>query len=422
VRHLGFFAVTSASLISHPAAAEVTRCAGADADLQYHASDLAEINGDTGWVPSGSAAQVRITGRIAGETTVAMGEHPTVCWPSAMDLSVPGRTGAGLLDFAYGAELHLFAQVHTSILGKAIDWQGEIPVPLLPADLLLANTTTFDPSVGAVAAASDTTSPITVLSTDLIGNYIGITGISGGLHLDVTGAMTTSYVTTSMTTGAGTLANAGDHLAVATPSTGFAAALDVPLSAAGRVTYAPSLIFTIAFDVKILGIRVVNWQLLSVPMGLPSIDRYVTLAGADAHISLPKANPLVGSKIDFAMAATQRLDVHNAGEAPLMLEATGLPSGVSMAPVTVAPGAAGMLEVVATDAALAGGTGQFVLTTNDPGQPTIVITLGRDIGGTGTDTGDEAAHAGCDAGAGAAGLLVALAALGLRRARPRRAR
>jgi hypothetical protein len=419
VRPLGFLAITSASLISHSAAAEVTRCAGADADLQYHASDLAELNGDTGWVPSGSAAQVRITGRIAGETTVAMGVHPTACWPSAMDLSVPGRTDAGMLDFAYGAELHLFAQIHTSILGKAIDWQGEIPVPLLPADLMLANTTTFDPSVGAVAAARDTTSPITVLTTNLIGNYIGITGISGGLHLDVTGAMTTSYVTTSMTTGAGTLANAGDHLAVPTPSAGFGAALDTPLSAAGRVTYAPSLIFTIAFDVKILGIRVVNWQLFSIPMALPSIDRDVTLAGADAHISLPKADPLAGSKIDFALAATQQLAVHNAGEAPLMLEATGLPAGVSisMARVTVAPGATKMLEVVATDDALAGVTGQFVLTTNDPGQPTVMITLGRDIGGTGMDTGDEAAHAGCDAGAGGAGLLIALATLRLRRRR-----
>ncbi len=419
MRHLGLLALTSASLISHPAAADVTRCAGADADLHYHATDFAEMNGDTGWVPSGSPAQVRVTGRIIGETTVAMGMHPTVCWPSEMNLSVPGRTGAGLLDFAYGAELHLYAQIHTSVLGNAIDWEGEIPVPIpaIPTDLMLAGTTTFDPSATATPAASDTTGAVTVLSTNLIGNLIGITGISGGLHLEVTGGLTTSYRTTSLMTGAGEMS--ADPLSVPAPGAGYGAAIEMPLSATGRITYAPSLTFTIAFDVKILGIRVVNWKLFSVPMGLPSIDRDVMLPSDGAHIGLPKASSLAGARIDFSAGAIQRLAVHNAGEAPLMLEASQLPEGVAMTPVTIAPGADGTINVIASDTAVTNGTSQLMLTTNDPGQATVLVTLGRDIGGTGTDDGDGVEHAGCNTGAGGAGLIVALAALGLRRRRRR---
>ena len=122
-----------------------------------------------------------------------------------MTAHVAGRAQAGMLDFAYGAELHLFAQVHTSVLGHQFDWSGEVP---LPTDYLVGHTTTFDPTLlpGAAvdhASGSDTTSPITLLSTDLIGDYIGIPGISGGLHLDAVGALTTSYRTTQVGLGDG---------------------------------------------------------------------------------------------------------------------------------------------------------------------------------------------------------------------------
>ena len=98
-----------------------------------------------------------------------------------------------------------------------------------------------------------------------------------------------------------------------------------------------------------------------------------------------------------------------------MFEATTLPAGVTMAPVTIEPGADGSLEVIASDAALSSPS-QLVLATNDPGQATVTVVLGRDIGGTHTD-GDEDAHGGCNAGGGGAGLVLAFAALGLRRRR-----
>src|SRR5262245_39762487 len=155
---------------SQRAAADVTRCSGANADLMYQGTLLAPISGDTGWLPSGSKAQLRLTGRVAGQPTVAMGLSPTACWDGGLMLTAPGRVGTGLLDFAYGAELHLFGQIHASVLGIHYDWMGEIPIPILPTDLMLANTQAFDPSLlpGSPVdhvSGSDTTSPITVLST-----------------------------------------------------------------------------------------------------------------------------------------------------------------------------------------------------------------------------------------------------------------
>jgi MYXO-CTERM domain-containing protein len=402
------------------AAADVTRCAGADADVRYNDTAFAEMDGDTGWVPSGSPAQVRITGKIAGETTVAMGLHPTACWPQGLTISAPGRAGTGVLDFAYGAELHVFAQIHTSVLGHSINWSGEIPVPILPTDLMLANTQAFDPALlpGSGAdhvSGSDTTSTIKVLSTDVIGDYIGIPGISGGLHLDVTGAMTTTYRTTAIVAADGSIATDGASTTLAAPIAGFGPALDLPVAAQGTVSYAPALIFTIAFDVKILGIRVANWSLASVTMNPPSIDTPITLAGNGAHIPLPKANALAGSRLDFSAAPSQALAITNTGEGTVMIEATTLPAGVTVQPLSVPPGQAGSLAVALADGV---DSAELVLATNDPSQPTVSVQLGRDIGGTGTGTGtDDVGHSGCNTGGGGGLLLVGLVVVGVRRRR-----
>lgn len=417
---IGIALALATATSSRLADADVTRCSGTDADLQYQATPLAPISGDTGWLPSSSAAQVRLTGRIAGQTTVAMGLHPIACWDSVMQLAAPGRAGTGLLDFAYGGELHLFGQIHASVLGQHFDWTGEIPVPILPTDLMLANTQTFDPALlpGSEVdhvSGSDTTSPITVLSTNVIGQFIDIPGISGGLHVDVVGQMTTSYSTTKLVAG-GDIASAGAQAALAVPADGFAAALDVPVSADGIVDYAPSLIFNLGFNVKILGISVANWTLASVTMPLPHLDDSITLAGSSAHIALPKASQLAGAQIDFASGSAQTLAIHSIGEAPLMIEATTVPPGITVTPLTVAASTDGALAITAdasfTDSA------DVVLATNDPGQPSITVRVGNDIGGTMTGGDDQGVqHGGCNAigSAGIAGILLAL--IGLRRRR-----
>jgi hypothetical protein len=327
-----------------------------------------------------------------------------------------------MLDFAYGAELHLFAQVHTSVLGHQFDWSGEIP---LPTDYLVGHTTTFDPTLlpGAAvdhASGSDTTSPITLLSTDLIGDYIGIPGISGGLHLDAVGDLTTSYRTTQVGLGGAMIGSVDGAAAITTPANGFGAALDLPAAANGVVTYNPALTFNAGFNIKILGITVTNFTLYSMTVPLPHVDDPIVLGGEPAHIPLPKAPVLAGAHADFATGTSQTLAIHNTGEAPLMIEGTSSTVGVTAALVTIAPGADGAVTLVApADVA----DGEIVLATNDPAQPSVTVSVGRDIGGTGMpDDGDDDAvgHSGCNAGGRQGGLIV-IAALGLVLRRRRRA-
>ena len=147
--------------VPHLAHADVTRCSHADADLSYLASDLGDHTGDTGWFPSDTAAQLRITGQLVGQTSVAMGLSPTACWDKGMTLTAPARMQTGNLDAEYGADVHVYGQIHTSVLGHQIDWDGELPVPF--TDFLLADQTGFDGAMlpgSAGASASDTTSRI----------------------------------------------------------------------------------------------------------------------------------------------------------------------------------------------------------------------------------------------------------------------
>src|SRR5262249_42723352 len=127
-------AVLFTAIGARVAHADVTRCASGDVDLRYHDQLFDKMTGDTGWFPQGYDAQLRLVGRIAGETTVAMGVRPTACWTGGMMATVPGRPGTGSLDFAYGAELHLYGQIHTTVLGYHFDWNGEFP---LRTDFLL---------------------------------------------------------------------------------------------------------------------------------------------------------------------------------------------------------------------------------------------------------------------------------------------
>ncbi|HET9992618.1 MAG TPA: hypothetical protein VFQ65_28990, partial [Kofleriaceae bacterium] len=189
---------------------------------------------------------------------------------------------------------------------------------------------------------------------------------------------------------------------------------DLPAAASGVVTYNPALTFDVGFNVKILGISVANFTLYSMTVPLPQVDDPIVLGGDQAHIPLPKAPPLAGAHVDFASGATQTLAIHNAGEAPLMIE--GSSAGVSAPLVTIAPGQDGTLGLTATAAF---SDGDLVLATNDPNQPSVTITVGRDIGGTGLPGDDDAVeHSGCNAG-GQQGGALALALLAILRRRRR---
>lgn len=396
------------------ATADVDRCANGDTDLAYTGTDFVEISGDTGWFPQGSVAQLRLGAKVAGHTIVAAGASARACWDTEMRAGFLGRGGTGYLDVAYGAEVTLKARIHTRVLGRDINWEGNIPLPY--SDLLLAGETAFDPAFGHRVQVSDVTSSIPLLSTDIIGDLISITGISGGLHLRATPAMTTSFTLTKAKLAGDTVDSVEDAITLDGP---FGAGKDVAMQAEGLVRYAPSLAFGVSFDVKIFGISVVDWTIATVTMPLPATERTVKLTGDDARIPLPVLDGIGdGARMDFASGTVQELRVENPGEGTLSLE----PKAAGRALISrldIPPGGEGLLQVfVAAPAAFDAGPFTVVLATNDPDRGDVALQLGREVGGTdpGTPPSDGTAG-GCAAGGGTPGILVLLGflALGKRR-------
>lgn len=402
------------------ASAEVSRCATSDTTVRYRDALFDEMSGDTGWFPAGSPAQLRLAGRLAGMTTVEMGLSPTACWDGAMRVTTPGRARSGMLDVAYGAQLQLFAQVHTSVLGYAIDWEGEIP---LPTDFLLASTVAFEPALlpgspVTQVTATDSTSPISLLRTDVIGALIDITGISGGLYIDAVGTLATTYRTEAITVDKSAITGVAFPAEVARPGSGFGPELPLAVGARGTLHYAPAIKFNAGVDIRILGVRVASWQLFAVTMPLPGLDQAITLDGPGARVPLPEAPALDGARVDFASGTTQSLPIRNTGTAPLQIEALELPAGVSAPAIAIGPGETGALALTIPDGVELDGTARFA--TNDPDQPQVGIQLGRDIGGTGTGDEDSGEASGCSAGGSPGGALVVLSAVGLALVRRRR--
>jgi len=425
-RRASLVAAAALALSAGRAAAAPDRCASVDADLSTGGTDLIELAGDTGWFPSGYAAQLRLTGQIAAHTWVDLGLSPTACWDAGMVAHLPARPATGVLDVAYGAQLQLFGHVDTTVLGYHVFWEGQIPIPYIPEDLLIGGSTTFDPSLGAPpATVYDTTDPVPLIRTDVLGSIIAITGISGNLHVDVTGAMETSYRTTALVTPDGEITTPNGSIGLDRPAAGWGATADLAVSARGQVHYDPSLIFSVGVDLRIFGIRVVDYTLLSVPMGLPAFDRELTLTGDPTRIPLPELAALGdGARVDFADAEVQELEVANRGAGPLAIEVASAPPGISAAAVTIAPGATTVLRITASPGALAAGvTAPLVLATNDPDHPTLSIDVGIDVGGNdpGEDDHGGQVSAGCSAGGGGGGAL-ALVVVGLALATRRRSR
>jgi len=406
------------------AAADVNRCATADTDLAWTGTDFAEISGDTGWFPSGYVAQLRLTGRVVGQTVVETGVRAQACWGQKMEATLAGRPGAGYLYSAYGAEVGLKGRIHTTVFGQAIDWEGNIPLPYIPMDLLLEGQATFDPAIDAtkVSQVSDVTAAITLLSTDVLGDYMPIVGISGGLRISVSASMATSFRTKKATVAGGTIDSPADKVELRSEGPrGFGGGFEVPIQSEGLVRYEPALKFNAGLHVTILGFRVVDWTLFSIPMGLPALERTIKLTGETARLALPVLEGIgEGARMDFANGTVQELPVRNLGEATLSLEPKTVPGGALVSRLDIPPGGQDVLQVfVADDATFAKGTVDVTLATNDPDRGEIKIQLGKQVGGTdpGVPPDEGGESGGCSAGgsSGLAGLLVGLLAIRRRR-------
>jgi hypothetical protein len=403
---LGLFVLIASST---PALADVTRCSGATANVAFDAGDLgalSNLSGDTGWFPDDSPVQIRLAGQVDGSTHVGMQLQPVACWApdGTMTLTVQPARGTGSLTSQYGTAVQLYARIHTTVLWETVDWEGQIPVPYI-GDLLLAGQTAFDPialpdSPTTYAQVSDATNPITVLSSNELSAIIDVTGISGGLALEVEGQMSTTYWTNDVSVVGSQLTSASGTAPVAGP---FGAQLPTRLAVDGTVEYSPALDFILAFQVRILGISVVNLQLANIVLPLPSFDRDVQLTTeGDVAVPLPQLGN-VPATLGFGSAASATLHLSNSGAAPLMVEQV---AGPAFAPLTIAPGAAADVVVPASTAP------DLVLATNDPTNPQLTIALSASSSGQidqpPADGAGDDSHAGCSAGGSSTPVMVLL--------------
>jgi MYXO-CTERM domain-containing protein len=402
------------------ASAEVNRCATADTDIAFNGNDFVNWSADTGWFPGGSPAQLKLTARVAGKTEVSSGYTATGCWGEKMEAKLAPKAGSGNFEVAYGAELALYGRIHVNVLFKDFDWEGRIDIPYIPDDLLIADTTTFTPRLAATTAATvtDSTQPVNVISTNLLSEIISLGGISGGIYVSVKGSMSSTFKAAETTVLAQKIATSMDIATIEQPDTGFHSTLAVPIDVKGVVRYAPKLTFAAGFNVKILGVQVVNWDVASITMALPALERTVAMAGPPASLELPEVDGLAeGARMDFSNGTTQVIHIKNTGGAELQLEPTDVPAGVTASPLTLAAGAEGDVSVTASESAVAGGV-TLTMATNDPDHPSLVIALdttGGTDGGDGKSDDDEgipSGGCGCQSGRADGTLLLAFA-LGL---------
>ena len=397
----------------------------ADTELAYNGNDLINWKGDTGWFPGGFVAQLRLTVEIAAHTNVAAGYRATAYWDDEMQGNLAPVEGSGYLDVAYGAELKLLGRIHTTVLGYEINWEGQIPIPWIPEDLLISGAGSFDPRLDTFGVyVEDSTDPITILSTDAIAQFISLGGISGGLYVSMQAGMRSTYRAKKVTFAGSVVDAVDDRVLFEQPTGGFHSNLSLPTQVEGTVKYAPTLTFAAGFDLKIFGIRVVDWTIGSVPVSLPALERAVKLTGAAPVVLLPELDGIGdGARMDFESATTQFLHIKNTGEGPLQLIPLSAPAGIQVVPVTLQGKDEVDLRITVSEGALAAGSTNLQFSTNDPDRPLVQIQLGMAVGGTDPGTPPEIAPSestGCSAGGTGQGFGILLVGLALVRRRRRR--
>jgi hypothetical protein len=390
-------------------------CASTDVDFRWEHRAFQDLGFDTGFVPQNSPVQARFGVRIAGRTQVELGGRAETSWPEALDVAVPGRPQSGALSMAYGAEIIARLKVDTHILGRHIQWEGDLPFINLPSDLMLEKTTRFDPFAfeGAAVSASDSTERIRAFSYDVLGAIIPIPGLEGSLSLDVQGELEATYKTTRVAVGeSGQITEHDGHVTLgAEDDAGFGAARDYNVLPEGRIAYRGGFRLFPVLTVEIFGITLIERDLGELPIHFDIASTEVKFKPATVHVPLPDVH-VAPASLSAAPGTRATLTFNNTGEAPLHVRAIAWPTELVGSPptFTVDTGATHTLTVnVAAGAQGAGATIQFA--TNDPDQPTLTVPFailgaGTGTGGTtttGTGTGTGSTGTGTGTGNGTNG-------------------
>ncbi|NOY91097.1 MAG: hypothetical protein GXP55_07775, partial [Deltaproteobacteria bacterium] len=302
-------------------------CQTQEMDWNYRDALFDDVDFDTGWVPASSPLQLRFMFSLGGSTEITMGGTSVTSWPPPLAESVPGRAGTGAFSVNYGYEVHVLMRFDVTVAGIRYAWMSEIPVPFLPADFRVADEALFDPYILPPTTprpieVNDTTERVQILDVGL-GSIIGITGVTGGLAVDMQAALDGFWQTDKLVVSDARpiLEELGSTvMGPGGSAVGFGGFKDVLVHPEGSLRYRGSLNFYPNLYLRVIGVDF-RFDLAEIPVQLVDLESNVIFDDATSHVPLPDIE-VTPQEIAFGeVTAGERLErlvrVRNSGEAPL---------------------------------------------------------------------------------------------------------
>lgn len=391
-------------------------CFAEDADWLWRDELFDTIDFDSGWVPSGSPLQLRLTFHLAGTTEIEMGGTPTVSWPPPLELVVPGRNGTGRFLIDYGLEIRAFFRFDVEVAGIRYTFEDEIDIPFIPADLRFFDEMMFDPFLlppSAGVMLDDRTDPFELASLDL-GSFVGIPGVGGGLRLDAEGELRASYRSTEIVVrdaASGTvppiLMELGTTEIPPDSAAGYGGSRDLYIHPEGVLGYEGAIVFSSTVFLDVLGVDF-DFPIAEIPIDIIELMNDVIFDEVLVHVPLPDI-AVSPAEIDFgAVLAGESLSmplrIENLGEAELEVDFRPVTSFTpAVRSVDLAPSAFTNVQIVFSPAMEGPIDELLVLETNDPDAPLVMVRLlGEGVLPARMDAGPDAFMP--DAGPGDAGV------------------
>ncbi|MCB9633390.1 MAG: choice-of-anchor D domain-containing protein [Sandaracinus sp.] len=359
------------------------------------------IDLDSGWVPGGSALQVRFAVRLAGETEVALAGDLVSTWPESITATAEGAPEGGRLTIDYGLEL--VARIRFDLEG--IRWEGDIPIPGgIPRDLRTAAETLFDPWVlpGAdprPVTAYDETENIRVLNVGL-GSIIPIPGVDGGFEVGMSASLRGSYASNRLviTPGEDVIEMEMGSLRWLAPAEGWGPGFDTSMRPEGTIRWEAGVVLRPALYVEVLGSRF-DLPIAEIPITVLDLMNDTAFETANARVPLPDLRVEPGTRVAFGSVdvgeeSRANLTLHNDGEAPLELtiRAPSAPFSVEGGTFSMPPRSRLSLPVRFQPTDDGARSAMVVLFSNDPdGCTTPILLDGVGVGVEEPDAGSDAA-------------------------------
>lgn len=275
-------------------------CDTQDVDYHYRAALFDTIDLDSGWVPSSGPLQLRFAFYLGGFTEIDMGGTLVTSWPFPLSGQLIGRRATGRLTMDYGLEIIARMKIDLNIAGVHYRWEGDIPgTGGLTGDFRMSDTALFDPFVlpgmsPRPIGVADATDRATVFTYDAIGSFVSIPGISGGVRIDLQGALSTSYQSDRIVVqGADTILEELGTTRIL-PDVGasdFGPAKDVVLHPEGTLGYNGTLHVYPTLFVSLLG-RSFDYDIADLAIPLIDTGSNVVFDDDTVHVPLPAISML----------------------------------------------------------------------------------------------------------------------------------